>query len=88
MQPPPAESVALLAAVFLLGAQHGLDPDHLAAVDGLTRSNSDTRPRLARWSGLLFALGHGLVVMAAAALFAAGTQVLASWRRYCVRITR
>lgn len=70
----PAESVALIAAVFLLGAQHGLDPDHLAAVDGLTRCSSDARPRLARWSGLLFALGHGLVVTLVAAALAAWTQ--------------
>lgn len=66
----------MLATVFLLGAQHGLDPDHLAAVDGLTRCNSESRPRLARWSGLLFALGHGLIVTAAAALFAAAARAL------------
>lgn len=84
MQPLPAESVALLAAVFLLGAQHGLDPDHLAAVDGLTRANSNTRPQIARWSGLLFALGHGLVVTAAAALFATGAQTFGApdWLRH------
>jgi high-affinity nickel-transport protein len=76
MQPLPLESAALLAAVLLLGAQHGLDPDHLAAVDGLTRSNSGGRPRLARWLGLLFALGHGLVVTVVAALLAAGTRVV------------
>ena len=33
---------------FLLGLKHGLDPDHLAAIDGLTRFNAARRPRLAR----------------------------------------
>jgi hypothetical protein len=59
MQSLPAHWLALVAVVFLLGAQHGFDPDHLAAIDGLARFNAAARPRLARWSGLLFSLGHG-----------------------------
>ena len=39
-----------------LGMRHGTDPDHLAAIDGLSR----IRPRAT--NGLYFALGHGLVV--------------------------
>ncbi|HEV8346221.1 MAG TPA: hypothetical protein VGQ16_06590 [Vicinamibacterales bacterium] len=39
-----------------LGLRHGTDPDHLTAIDGLAR----LRPRAT--SGLLFALGHGLIV--------------------------
>jgi len=39
-----------------LGMRHGTDPDHLTAIDGLSR----IRPRAA--NGLFFALGHGLVV--------------------------
>jgi len=39
-----------------LGMRHGTDPDHLAAIDGLSR----LRPRTT--NGLFFALGHGLVV--------------------------
>jgi nickel/cobalt transporter (NiCoT) family protein len=35
---------------------HAVDPDHLAAIDGLTR----IRPL--RANGVYFALGHGLVV--------------------------
>jgi high-affinity nickel-transport protein len=42
---------------FALGMRHGTDPDHLAAIDGLTR----IRPRA--MNGIYFALGHGLVVM-------------------------
>ena len=40
-----------------LGMRHGTDPDHLAAIDGLTR----IRPRAT--NGVYFALGHGLVVL-------------------------
>ncbi|GLV48338.1 nickel permease [Thermus sp. LT1-2-5] len=39
-----------------LGMRHGVDPDHLAAVDGLSR----VRP--SPYNGVLFALGHGGVV--------------------------
>jgi high-affinity nickel-transport protein len=45
-----------------------MDPDHLAAIDGLTRSNAESNPRLSRWAGLLFSLGHGSVVVVAAIL--------------------
>ena len=41
---------------FALGMRHGTDPDHLAAIDGLSR----LRPRTI--NGLYFALGHGFVV--------------------------
>ena len=66
MQSLPAHWLSLVAVVFLLGLKHGLDPDHLAAIDGLTRFNQGRRPKLARWSGLLFSLGHGVVVTAVA----------------------
>jgi len=56
----------LLALAFVLGLKHGLDADHLTAVDGLTRFNSRVRPALARWCGVLFSLGHGVLVMAVA----------------------
>lgn len=46
--------IALL--VFLLGLRHGLDPDHLVAIDGMTRSTRS------RWCGLFFSLGHGAAV--------------------------
>ena len=58
----PDHGLSLVAVVFLLGLRHGLDPDHLAAIDGLTRFNAARKPRLSRWSGLLFSAGHGLVV--------------------------
>jgi nickel/cobalt transporter (NiCoT) family protein len=48
-------SVAIIG--LALGMRHGTDPDHLAAIDGLTR----IRPRAT--NGIYFALGHGLVVI-------------------------
>jgi high-affinity nickel-transport protein len=57
---------ALCVLALTLGARHGLDADHLATIDGLTRLNSRDRPGLARVCGALFSLGHGLVVCAVA----------------------
>src|SRR5712671_4775954 len=73
----PTYWLSLVAVVFLLGLKHGLDPDHLAAIDGLTRFNAASRPRLSRWSGLLFSAGHGLVVTAIAVAVA---TVASEWR--------
>jgi nickel/cobalt transporter (NiCoT) family protein len=47
---------ALFTLALALGLRHGVDPDHLAAIDGLSR----LRP--SRWNGVLFAIGHGLLV--------------------------
>lgn len=59
----PNDWIALLALVFVFGAKHGLDADHLATIDGLTRYNLRQAPGRARWCGSLFSLGHGAVVM-------------------------
>jgi high-affinity nickel-transport protein len=48
---------AVAVVGLALGMRHGTDPDHLAAIDGLTR----IRPRAT--NGVYFALGHGLVVI-------------------------
>ena len=57
----------LVALAFVLGMKHGMDADHLATIDGLTRFNAAAgRARLARLCGLLFSLGHGAVVCVAA----------------------
>ncbi len=69
MENLPHDWLALLVLVFVLGLKHGFDPDHLATIDGLTRFNAaNNKPHLSRWSGLLFSLGHGAVVMAVAVL--------------------
>lgn len=48
--------LTLLLIVAALGMRHGVDPDHLSAIDGLSRLHPS------RWNGVLFAVGHGLLV--------------------------
>jgi high-affinity nickel-transport protein len=62
----PNDWFALTVLVFVLGLKHGLDADHLVAIDGLTRFNGQIRPRFARWCGVLFSLGHGAIVLTVA----------------------
>lgn len=64
-------SITGLATLFALGLRHGLDPDHIAAIDGMTLRAHDAGHRHARWTGSMFSLGHGLVVIAIAILAAA-----------------
>ena len=54
--------------VYALGLRHGADPDHLAAIDNLTRNSLRRAPRFSRFSGTLFAGGHTIMVLAIAAL--------------------
>jgi high-affinity nickel-transport protein len=63
----------LVALAFVLGMKHGMDADHLATIDGLTRFNAAAgRKKLARLCGFLFSLGHGVVVC----IVAVGTSFL------------
>ena len=75
------DAPGLTALVFALGVKHGFDPDHLVAIDGLTRASArGRRPvpgalHVARWAGLYFSLGHGAIVTLiglAVALYARG----------------
>jgi high-affinity nickel-transport protein len=81
MEPLPLNWLPLCLSVFALGLRHGLDPDHLATIDGLTRFNSTVRPELARWCGALFSVGHGCVVILVAATIggAAMSQAVPQW---------
>lgn len=63
---PHADWMGLVLLAFMLGLRHGMDPDHLATVDGIARANSMSRPGLAKWTGLLFSLGHGMTIILAA----------------------
>ncbi len=67
--------------VSLLGLRHGMDPDHIAAVNHVTHFNVGSRPRLARFAGCLFSLGHGMVVVLIAVLVGtiAGRWRVPSW---------
>lgn len=77
------DALGLAALVLALGVKHGFDPDHLVAIDGFVRASARSQPRAARgvraarWAGLFFSLGHGVVVTLvglAVALFAADWQ--------------
>jgi high-affinity nickel-transport protein len=54
--------------MFLLGLQHGFDPDHIAIIDGISVRLSNSHPKVARWTGTLFAIGHGSVVTSIAVM--------------------
>lgn len=54
--------------VYALGLRHGADPDHLAAIDNLTRNSVKRAPLLSRFIGTLFAGGHTIMILAIAAL--------------------
>lgn len=51
-----------LVLMFVLGLRHGLDPDHIACIDGLTWRALNHEHQHAHWIGTLFAIGHGLLV--------------------------
>jgi high-affinity nickel permease len=54
--------------IYALGLRHGADPDHLAAIDSMTRNTAVRSPRLSRFVGAFFAGGHTVMVVAIAAL--------------------
>src|SRR3984893_5133783 len=54
--------------VFVLGLRHGADPDHIAAIDNVTRNAYVRTPRLSRFVGTLFAGGHSVMVLAISAI--------------------
>jgi len=73
----PHDLAGLAAVVLLLGVKHGFDADHLATIDGLTRTCSTAHHRWARACGALFSLGHGAVVVAIALTV---SHAAASWQ--------
>jgi len=79
----PQNLFALGLVVFVFGLKHGLDADHLAIIDGLTRFNARANPWLARYCGALFSLGHGAVVIliALAVSALAAQSELPQWLR-------
>lgn len=71
----------LLIFAMIFGLRHGLDADHLAAIDGIARAQaSNGRIAAARRSGLLFSAGHGLVLLAVALVcHVLGAPPLPAW---------
>lgn len=53
---------------FVIGMRHGADPDHLAAIDNVTRNAYARTPLLSRFVGTFFAGGHTVMVLAISAL--------------------
>jgi high-affinity nickel-transport protein len=77
----PFDLPSAIAFALLFGVKHGFDADHLATIDGLARLQAGRGRRvLARLSGALFSLGHGAMVLAAAALLQRyGIERLPDW---------
>lgn len=63
--------VMMVSMAFILGIRHGFDLDHLATIDSITRVVSRNR-FFSRIIGLLFSLGHGLVVITISLLIGSG----------------
>jgi len=66
MSPAEALPASGLALFFVLGLRHGVEPDHIAAIDGMTLRAFDRQQSHAPWTGSLFALGHGAAIAAVA----------------------
>lgn len=56
-----SSGMVLIFMAFTLGFRHGFDLDHLSTIDSITRTVRDNRD-LSKVIGILFSLGHGLVV--------------------------
>ncbi len=55
-------SISEYLLILSLGLKHGLDPDHIAIIDGMTMKHSELNTPYAKWVGTFFAIGHGAVV--------------------------
>lgn len=65
-----ASLLVTLGLLFALGFRHGLDPDHIAAVDSMTRMRySASAYWSARLTGFQFACGHSLTILLATLIF-------------------
>lgn len=64
-----------LSLIFLLGLRHGLDPDHIAIIDGISMRLTQQKNKLAPWVGTLFALGHGLIITVIAFAISSGSKL-------------
>jgi high-affinity nickel-transport protein len=54
--------IGFILIALILGMRHGLDFDHLAIIDSMTRRLPEHH-KLSRFVGVLFSLGHGIVVI-------------------------
>src|SRR5215813_10535649 len=74
--PTTPASLGLMLMVYGLGLRHGVDADHIAAIDNVTRKlmAEGRRPVTV---GLYFALGHSAVVLIGTILVACTARTLA-----------
>jgi len=72
--------LATSGLLLALGFRHGLDPDHIAAVDGMTRLRHNTSAYWkARLTGFQFAAGHSLTILLATFAFYLYSVQLPDW---------
>ena len=72
--------LAALGLAALLGFRHGFDADHIAVVDGMTRSRQlHGSYWTARLVGLQFAAGHSATILIAALLMFGQGAALPAW---------
>lgn len=87
MNPSDGSLWPLLGLAFALGLSHGADPDHLTAIDGMTRASVDRHPRMSRWVGAWFAFGHALSVLFIAALISLAAEYLQSFNSAVLQVS-
>lgn len=69
--------ILLIGVALILGLQHGFDFDHLSIIDSLTRIVRHNNT-LSKMTGLLFSLGHGLMVTLVSLVIGSGLVELQS----------
>lgn len=65
-----------MVLMLSLGLKHGIDPDHIAIIDGMTMKHNLQNSKWAIWVGTLFAIGHGLVFTVVAMFISQMSSVL------------
>lgn len=88
MNPSDDSLWPLLGLSFALGLSLGADPDHLTAIDGMTRASVEQHPRMSRWVGIGFAFGHALSVLSIAALISLAAEYLQSFSSSVLQVSR
>jgi high-affinity nickel-transport protein len=72
--------LATTGLLLALGFRHGLDPDHIAVVDGMTRLRHNSSAYWkARLTGFQFAAGHSLTILLATFAFYLYSVQLPDW---------
>jgi high-affinity nickel-transport protein len=77
-------AIGIGLTAYALGLRHAIDPDHIAAIDNLTRKLTGAGKR-SHSVGFWFSLGHSTIVFGVSLLIAFGVRSLLSegpWMRY------